>query len=473
MKKRTFERIFCAINSFLKSKYKNPLLVFLCLFNAAILFFNILFYKSGIAIILLIIDYIFLIFFSLEDVFKLFLFLLPFTFVFKDPHISTSFVSLFLFGFYIKVIVMYIKKPNILSTPFMSGCFLLLFLSIYGVIVSFLNFSISYMRMLPSYFLYLALPLFLNLIKNDNGTILLKSYGYATWMLFGALISSLVALPFFYLFSNGEKLLEHFTGVPFAKGNDEGTIYRFSALNPDPNYSTVLLVLPIFILLLSDIPKKEKTFGYVLAAVASVINLLSLSKMYYLCFVILLVIILAEIYVSLKSKILVIVLILAIFICAFFLLTTPSGMALFNRFFSSESSSIIKHFTSNRSDLFSDYCRYVLYNPEKLFFGVGPTAIDRVLFTNETHNAFVGTLYQNGLFGTILILFYYYVVGSPALKKEQLDPISFSGFIICLVLVFNALNMETSVFTPVVFSLFAFSKKKGASVNENNCSISI
>jgi len=466
------------ITNFVRSKYKNYILSSLCVFNAIILFLNVLLYKSGIAISLLFIDSIFLLFLSEKDTFRLILFLLPFTFVFKDPHFSTSFVSIFLLEFYIKTVVIYLKKPQKLSASFFGGCVLLLVLSLFGIAISLFNISISYMRMLPSYFLYLSLPLVLSLLKTQSGDSLFKSGDYCVWLLFGTFLSTLVSVPFFYLFSNGESLLKRFTGVSFAKGNDAGSIYRFSALNPDPNYSTILLLIPIFILLFADMPKKEKIVGSVFAAISLIINLLSLSKMYYLCLAVLLVTILIKIYIKAKSKMVLILFVLSIFAAVFFMLTTPSGVALFNRFFSSESSSFIKHLTSNRSELFGDYCRYVLYNPLRLFFGVGPTAVDRELFTNETHNAFIGTLYQNGLIGTVLIICYYYLSTTSIFCKERIEPISFIGFILCFILVMSALNMETSVFTPVVFSVFAWTKKqlylkKGAVLLENNCTISI
>lgn len=451
-------KVLNSVADFIRDKYRLPFLVGLCIVNTAFLFVNILVYKPGIAIALLVLDFVFVFLLEIKDVLKLFFFLLPFTFVFKTPGFSTSFVSILLLLFYVKIIAVFLKGKYQFNSFFIVELFLFLLIVLYGTVISLCDITVSYMRMLPSYFLYLALPAALGLLKN-NDTFVFKVGDYCLWLLFGVLLSTLIALPFFYLFSHGEEMLKRFTGVPFAKGNDAGSLYRFSALNPDPNYSTVLLILPTFVLLMADLNKKQRVVGAFMAIFASAINVLSLSKMYYLCLVILICFAIAELFLKTKSYLILLSCVFAFALAAIGILNTPNGIALFNRFFSSESTSFMKHLTSNRSVLFGEYCNYLLNSPIKIIFGIGPTAVDKSMFSNETHNAFIGTLYQNGIIGTLLLLSYYTCVIVSAFGGEKLNKIMVFGTIICFTLIMSSLNMETSVFTPVIFSLYAWTKK--------------
>ena len=433
----------------------NIFVILLISFNAFVLFFNILFYNSYLSFMLFVFDLFVFTFFDIEKILYFFFSIISFTFAFKSKLFSTSFVSLILLYFYFRVIISMIRRKKIPNQKVIVGLLIFVIYVFYALVFSFVNIKISNIRLLPSYFLYLFLPLSL-LILDLN----LKYEKLCLWMLFGVLLSSLVALPFFYIFKNGEQKLTLLTGAKsFAGGDDFGTIKRFSSLNPDPNYGAIMTIIPISILLCVQLTKREKTIFITLSVLTLGIFSLSLSKMYFVCLFIIFLEFIAKIYLKKKSLIFLLSVMFSFLSFSLIFLNTSFGSYLLTRFISSDSSSFIRHLTSNRSSLFSKYGAYILSNPLKLIFGNGPVSTDYSTFFSETHNVFLGLLYQDGVLGTVLIIIYYVfslnnlvLHNKPFEKQSIFIPILFFS-------IFLVLNMQTSVFTPIIFCCLNDMKK--------------
>lgn len=222
-----------------------------------------------------------------------------------------------------------------------------------------------------------------------------KEYSYA--LIFGVFNSVLC-----FFIANSSMLTMMFTSR-----------YRLSAYGNDPNYLSSYLVLGMCGVLLYLYDNKLNYKYLIILFLCIIIGLFTMSKMCIFCICASIFLYLSNLLMKGKlRKIGVIILRLLPFILIIYFIFGSEINYLISKFLErfSESYSVnsIANFTSGRSNIQSDYLKYLYSNLESLFFGRGINYLDfytRYGMTFVAHNTYLDIVLSWGVFGSIIFFF--------------------------------------------------------------------
>ena len=310
--------------------------------------------------------------------------------------------------------------------------------------INFVGFSFNN---LVSYYLYLAFPIscVLFLTKNDG----IDGASNICILSFGFFVGIVYTIVFHYLIPNGDNLLNYF-GVNIF---DMGTYgVRFSPLCDDPNYGTATIAIISALFFAIEKNKKQAIFGYAIITLNLALNLLSLSKMFIICIIIVLVTGLIRFVYQSRAVLLSLGLFTFLILGVLIFLSTSYGNTLLIRFIGTKDGISLNRITSGRVDLFGEYSSYILSHPFTLLFGKGPLYTNLSIFFSGEHNTFTKNIFGNGLLGTTIMLYVLFLMTKERFYNTSRIPTnpSFFGFILVLLVCCMSLCIAPSTVFPIV-----------------------
>lgn len=221
--------------------------------------------------------------------------------------------------------------------------------------------------------------------------------GISVYFAFGLIAASLVATIF-----NGNPILSAYISYERVYEISISDVYRFSALDSDPNYfsSQIILALSCFGVLYSQ-KRVSVLLFFLVSSVLIYFGALSASK----TFLILLVIWSGYMLISLLRERKYATFLLAVIGGAIVVSQILSGdsrmfISTIARF--SSSGGNVRKLTTGRTEILMNYVQYIIENPFVLLFGVGVGA--PYLYSHAAHNTYIDFLYFYGIIGTGLFL---------------------------------------------------------------------
>lgn len=238
------------------------------------------------------------------------------------------------------------------------------------------------------------------------------------------------------------------TEVPAFFGS---SYYRFQGLFADPNYFNALLITSIAILLkLKDLQRVTVSFFYLIGGSFVLFGLLTYSKSFFLC-----LILLVGIYVLWQlrdrkvfwASLIVIAVMLAATVML--LLEFTPLMVILQRFTGSKT---LSSMTTGRTDVFLLYWAQVTKSFSNFFIGLGQKAY-RIY--KDPHNLYLEIMYHTGLVGLSLFVIYVFSMIREARKKIKGQHMRnfFSKYVVMIVVltVFCALH---GIFSVMLYGIF-------------------
>lgn len=432
-------------------------LIFNCLFTTLSVFFQ----SITLGVLFLIVNVAFLILSSTKNGLYIIFSLFPVARVLKFPGIETSLFTILLFCFLIILVAKQIIKRRKIS---FEGAFVFSIFLIYicfTFCVSLLNKNDSFRFLsLASYYLYLSFPVllfgFINNKEEIDGT------SNIIFCIGGYLYGMVVTLLIYNLVPNGIEILEKAGVIIFEMGSAG---VRISPLTDDPNYGTALILISSLFFLLSRKTRWQTIVGYPLMILAMLLSITSLSKMFILGALAILLTLTIKLMLSVENLFVGSTIIVSFVAALFLFMSSNSGMALFIRFFGTQDGIDLNRITSGRTDLFGIYSSYILGNPLVTLFGKGPLFADVSYFTAGEHNSFTKLIFSNGLVGSTLLTAIFVVQSkhrfSPA--KNIKRNMWLAPFLFCLFICSMSLGMPNSTSFPILLALWQyliFSKQK-------------
>lgn len=427
------------------SKYA---LITLALFDFLYVFINIFKKTYLLGLIFLALNILILIFLSKRKAMYIIFGLYPFSRVLKIPSLETSLLTIIILVYCAKLLILALIQKEKLKN-YDIACLLLYLIYVASTfIISALNKNDSFkIATLISYYLYLSMPIliFVTTKTSNDVNIIVDIIICAASYLFG-----ICTTIFYYkVIPNGQLLLENAGVNVFNMGNAG---LRFSPLTDDPNYGTALILLLGSIFIASKKTKKQICIGYPLIVASFIFSCLSISKMFILGLVILLLCLAISIMTKANNLIVNSIIILAIAVSVVLFLSSSIGITLIIRTIGTTGGITLNRITSGRTELFGDYSSYILSNPLTLLFGNGPLYYDLAHFSNGEHNTFTKTIYGSGIFGVTIMLIIFGIMARNRLKPQFKIPrnIFFTGFIGCLLLCCMSLAITPSTVFPIL-----------------------
>ncbi|MDR3587303.1 MAG: hypothetical protein P4L59_18605 [Desulfosporosinus sp.] len=218
-------------------------------------------------------------------------------------------------------------------------------------------------------------------------------------------------------------------------------VTRLSGFYGDANYYSAQILVAIAALL--TVMGKTKSKTLVALQIASIVTLLyfgmlSVSKMFMLSLVSLVVIWLINLLLekrSISNKLGVIVAVASVvgIVVANNLLADEISLYFIRFGMVSDTSSL----TTGRSDLWQVYINYLLANTDKLFLGIGvsPDQVRILLHTNNAHNSLIEIVYQLGLMGVLFLWSWWKGIYRELVDRTNMDLSKWLSFLIMAVAV--------------------------------------
>ena len=443
---------------------KRASLILLLIFDSLFVFINILQKSFVLSGLFLLVNLCYLIFSNNKNGLIAILFLYPFSRVLKFPSIETSILTILLPLFYIILIVRIIKnKYNSVSNSKLAMLFVYVFYIIYTFTVSLINKGGYEFSQLISYYVYLTLPVIcvFTFTKDDHidGSINIISISI------GFLLSLLYTIFFYYVIPGGDTLLSN-SGVNVFDMGFSGI--RLSPLTDDPNYGTAIIAMVSALFFAIKKTKKQFLIGSPIIIMNIMFSALSVSKMFILCLLIILISVFFDLCFKIKNPIKSFSILFYVIILALIFLESKLGQSLLIRIVGNTDGVSLNRITTGRTELFGEYSSYVLSNTLTLFFGKGPIYSDLSIFTSGEHNTFTKALYGNGLIGVTLMLFVLY-----QMLKERHDGIKkvpnniyFFSFIGCLLICCMSLSITPSNVFPFIVVIAQYASFKTETTNK-------
>lgn len=420
----------------------------LVIFNYCYVFLNIYTSTIFLGVIFLLINALALLQFDKVKSIHLIFLLYPLARVLKIPGFETSLFTILLFLFYIRFAIILILNKISLTHSKVTICILYLIYVLFSFIISIFNRDNDFRFLsLFSYYLYLALPLVVFIFFEDRSQIRINEsiIFFSASYLYGLLLT----IFYYKVIPNGSQMLQQIGVNVFEIGS---SIVRYSPLTDDPNYGTALILLLGGLFLVSKKSKMQAYLGYPIIVFSLIISSLSLSKMFILCLLIVMVFLILKLMVNTDHLLLNSITLLFLSLTFIFFLRTNLGNSLIIRMFGDSGKFSLDVLTTGRSELFGAYSSYILSNPIVLVFGKGPLYSDFSIFTHGEHNSFTKSVYANGLFGVTLMVCIFLIMAKNRFDKRVTLPknITFWGFLLTLMIC----NMALSITASTVFPLF-------------------
>jgi hypothetical protein len=268
----------------------------------------------------------------------------------------------------------------------------------------------------PPYIFFMAMVFFI--------PIYLRVYGgelkFETMMLFLAIgnLSTCIAATI---------MIDNPNILPFMDINDEMAVgIRFSAFYSDPNYfSAQMLVAIAGLMIILTKTKKKKLVLPLIALIIALIYyaLQSVSKAFILSATVILILWIFNLLIGKRSASFKIYLILSVGAAIVFAVNqeilieqVEFYLLRFGRV------SDVSSLTTGRVNLWDVYLDYLMINTEKLIFGIGLSEdqLISLLNTNNAHMTLIQMLYQIGVIGLMMIVFWWKSVYTSFMSKSKL-----------------------------------------------------
>lgn len=445
----------------------------ICFFDYLYTFINIMFPNIFIGALFLLVNLLCVFFLENKRGIQLIFLLYPLSRVLKIPGISTSLFTILL-GIYLLVLVFRCIKNKFVCLNqrrvIILGLFLLYVLFTLLVSIICYNGSYSFIRLF-SYYLHLAFPIIccIVLVKEDeiNGVenIIIISFSFLAGMLYTVF--------YHYAIPNGDELLKN-AGVNIFDMNTYGL--RFSPLADDPNYGTAAIILLACLFLCAKKNKAQLFVGLPIILLNFVLSALSISKMFYLCLIVIISCYLLKLVFKFKSVFMAVGISFFALLFILIFLGTSAGNTLLIRTIGTLDGISLNRITSGRTELFGEYTSFILYNPSVLLFGKGPVYSDLSTFTNGEHNTFTTNVFGNGLIGVGLMLLVLFLMANERFDAVKRIPKSFSFYALvgCMLICFMSLSIAPSTVFPifvVAFHYISFESDKELLTKNNNLNV--
>ena len=227
----------------------------------------------------------------------------------------------------------------------------------------------------------------------------------------GVILSSVIGI----VFAENVSLSRFLTSDAQYVGGE--LVSRFSGVSADPNYFSSFVIFAIAANLFCFI-QKPHFLNVIFAVVLAVFGLLSLSKMFLILLVAILILFLFSWikengFSSSKNITVSVVLILGLFVGLYFILNSTSVQLILMRM---DDSTNINEFTTNRSDTWIKYAEALWDDFD--FFLIGVNRSDTILGRHVTHNTFLQIWWKLGLAGISLVLSWFVLVWNKCKKKN-------------------------------------------------------
>lgn len=424
----------------------NWLFYILLIFNSFFVFINI--YKPILVfgLFFLVVNIFFLIFLSKKKKVALIFFLYPLARVLKLSFLPTSLLTILIVFLYVFFFFSLIASKQKLSRSRTLVVVLFVLYLLFTLCTSLINIYGFEFQRLISYYIYLSFPVICFIAIKEpseismNKSIILLCASY----LYGMILT----IVFYKIIPDGPvKLID--AGVNVFDMGIAGI--RYSPLTDDPNYGSALFVLISSLFFVSKKNVKEALLGYSLISISSILSILSISKMFILCFIVTIIFLLIKFILSTK-KITITITVAAFFILSMIVfLSTNVGTALLVRTFGTKDGITLDRITSGRASIFGEYSSYILKNPLVLIFGKGPIFHDLSIFSTGEHNTFTVSIFGSGIIGVSLFLLILLVMSKNRFDKQNKLPnnVMFYSFLVCLFICFMSLGINPSTVFPI------------------------
>ncbi len=235
--------------------------------------------------------------------------------------------------------------------------------------------------------------MFLEILREKGRFLNFKVIVYCFY--FGLLASSLSAL-----FAPYSEIIQG-AAVDF----DYKGYTRFCGLLSYPSFYSLFCTISICLLLYLVFNDKYKLFNLLLALIITVFGFMTMSKSFILLFIVVLFFAVIKMFTVNPKKALIIFGIMLVAFVLIYVCFTDYVTAILQRFSSSTHFDDIKEFNWSeiltfRNDIWGEYLVLIFQSPHAIFFGYGLGAGGI-----NPHNTYIGTWYQAGLIGFVLIFF--------------------------------------------------------------------
>lgn len=425
----------------------------LIVFDALFVLVNIYTKFLSLGIIFIVFNIIAIIFFSsAKSIFLIFV-LYPLSRVLKLPHFDTSMLTILIGVFcIINILIFFLSKNRTITYEtlvilILFACYVLL-----TFITSLINYEGFTFLNLFSYYLYLFFIIVCFISVNKENKINMSANFLASF--YSYFFGMLATIFFYYLIPNGDQILNNAGVNVFDTGN---TLVRFSPLTDDPNYGTAYIVL--LSALYISFPKKSKLnklIGYPVLTINMVLSCLSLSKMFILCLLTIIIFLIVKFCFQSKNIFITTGILVIAFCCLIIFATSPLAIALIIRTIGTTNNINLNTITTGRFDLFGEYSSYILSNPIVLIFGKGPLYSNLDIFSLGDHNTFTKNLFGSGIIGVSILISILYLMSKKRFDKIETIPFNFMfyAFIICLFICCMSLCIPPStIFSMIIISI--------------------
>lgn len=227
---------------------------------------------------------------------------------------------------------------------------------------------------------------------------------------------------------------------------DGSLIMRTSGLDIDPNYYAVQILMAISVLLVTKYKRKTKTLEKFLLVILVMFGFLSLSKMYLISIIFIIIFYLViyfkeGIFKGIK------------YIGILFISTSVALMINYNYFYNiylmrfAGGNIDFSTVTTGRSFIWKNYINEIFFNIKTLFLGQG---ISNFLNSIGAHNIYLSTWYKIGFLGICLYMIYIFtcskIIGNKTGEKNKIKLIDISLLPIYMILFAN-FALDASVFS--------------------------
>ncbi len=337
-------------------------------------------------------------------------------------------------------IILYVACVVIFFIKFFSLSFRSIKLSVPSTIIISLFFLYMILPIGPYNFskfvkisLFIILFILLLAFSCDGHTFRLEKC--ANYLALGIITSSIISMLYFIPGLN----ISH-CPIMYTSSGD-----RFCALTPNPNIFAMICEISLAFTGYNILSHK-RCMVYVIAFIlVGLCGAFTLSKAFLVILILLLVVIfIGRMIIAPRSALL--TLLVFLLICGIILIAKPGIITVYvSRFVSNisgahDAASVMDVIFTGRFSLWMETAKYLLNNPLQLFFGAGLGAGYIPQVPSSPHNAYLSSLYQIGLVGSILLLLSLIFIFRGKSRQAMLP-------IICIILVIcSMLFVEDMIF---------------------------